>query len=92
MDFIQKLWKFFSFEKQQRISDSEIVDNSKLNKIDNISINFFDEENESAPTFTLNLRLEKPDIIIVENMDSIDTDALIFHVITKLVLILSHQN
>lgn len=38
------------------------------------------EEPLRPPTFTVNVRLEKPDIIIVENMDSINTDALIFHV------------
>jgi len=31
---------------------------------------------------TVNIRIEKPDIILVENMDDIDTNAIIFNVCT----------
>jgi len=36
----------------------------------------------SSSMMTVNIRVEKPDIILVENMDDIDTNAIIFHVCT----------
>jgi len=34
-------------------------------------------------TLTLDLRVEKPDIVLVENMEDVDTDAIVFHVSFK---------
>ena len=36
----------------------------------------------SSSMMTVNIRVEKPDIILVENMDDIDTNAIIFNVRT----------
>lgn len=36
----------------------------------------------SSSMMTVNIRVEKPDIILVENMDDIDTNAIIFNVCT----------
>lgn len=36
----------------------------------------------ASSMMTLNIRVEKPDIILVENMDDMDTNAIIFNVCT----------
>jgi vacuolar protein sorting-associated protein 13A/C len=36
----------------------------------------------SSSMMTVNIRVEKPDIILVENMDDMDTNAIIFNVCT----------
>lgn len=35
---------------------------------------------QSTAKMTVNLKIEKPDIILVEHMDNIDTSAIIWHV------------
>lgn len=41
---------------------------------------------EKEAQMTLNLKLEKPDIILVEHMDHINTNAMILNVNSKIIL------
>ncbi|KAK6631306.1 hypothetical protein RUM44_005832 [Polyplax serrata] len=73
MDFLHKLKDFFTVEG---LGDENYDTQKSVKQIENKTKLPKNEESPRPPTFTINLRLEKPDIIIVENMDSIDTDAL----------------
>ena len=93
MDFLSKLSAFFSVDqataappiptqtKQTERKKSTVVPKApKPYKVSDKKLKGAKEETKHPPTFTVNLRLEKPDIIVVENMDSINTHALIFNV------------
>ena len=81
MDFLHKLKEFFTINTSDKVNDNEGYEpSSTIKNIENKARLLMEEGHERPPTFTINLKVEKPDIIIVENMDSIDTEALIFHV------------
>lgn len=95
MDFISKLLMFFQID-DPACTQSSIQVQAKQNEVKRIGSSGKHakavsvgktrekrddtEEVDRLPTFTVNIRLEKPDIIIVESMDSPDTEALVFNV------------
>lgn len=100
MDFLSKLAAFFSVDntaapppiptqtkQTERKRSTTNIKTPKSQKAQAKKLKDVKEESKRPPTFTVNLRLEKPDIIVVENMDSIDADALIFNVSNTLILL-----
>lgn len=84
MDILHKLKEFFTIQDSNDSMDIETFGTSKTLKSKEHELKFLrEDDSERPPTLTVNLKLEKPDIIVVENMDSIDTDALVFHVIDQ---------
>lgn len=82
VDYLLKIAEFFTTslaEAQPDIQKSKSVTSTSSRSVTSAS------KTSAAPsdkesTMTLNLRIEKPDIILVEHMDNIDTNALILNV------------
>lgn len=47
---------------------------------------------QSTSRMTVNLKVENPDIILVEHMDNIDTSAIILHVSTIFMIFMVFEN
>lgn len=75
VDYLMKLAQFFQTPEEKETTPVD----PKVKAIQSdITIESADTQTEG--TMTLNLRVEKPQIVLVENMDSIDTEAMILNV------------
>ncbi|KAF5289221.1 hypothetical protein FQR65_LT00109 [Abscondita terminalis] len=90
VDYLLKVADFFTAEEEKKSSVTPVVASSKSVKNVRSTSN---KPKKSDATMTLNLRVEKPDIILVEHMDSIDTNALILNteIVMKVRLLGDHQ-
>lgn len=52
----------------------------ELSKVTKTNINIKSHSDEQKSNMTINIKLEQPDIILVEHMDNINTKALILNV------------
>ena len=92
MDFLSKLTGFFVIDQTESNTSHPIPAQSKQTErqrraaiakspmVSDKKSKGVREDIKCTPTFVVNLRFERPDIVVVENMDSINTDALIFNV------------
>lgn len=96
VDYLLKLGEFFKTEEAEKpvgpskskiiqVKSSTTVFRTETSKP---SLPVASEQQPQAETqMTINLKLEKPDIILVEHMDNIDTNAMILNVCTLVVFI-----
>lgn len=76
-----KVGAFFSAPNAGATEASKTTKPAVKSKVDSKSTAPKPEQEEAQETnMTLNLKIEKPDIILVEHMDNIDTNALILNV------------
>lgn len=83
MDYLLKIADFFNVPKEQEnVIKAGTVSKSTtaLPSKSKTSIQQDLSKTDNTSQMTINLKLEKPDIILVEHMDHIDTNAIIVNV------------
>lgn len=88
MDFLLKISEFFTFDDEEKKSlhapSKQVPVKSSSSQRSTTKAATVAVKKESK--MTLNLRVEKPDIVLVEHMNSIDTNALFLNVRVCIVL------
>lgn len=81
VDYLLKIADFLKIEENGTETVKVSVSQSKTTAIAAAKVQAAAvQETQSTQQITLNLKIEKPDIILVEHMDNIDTKALILNV------------
>ncbi|KAF5306759.1 hypothetical protein FQA39_LY01517 [Lamprigera yunnana] len=89
VDYLLKVAEFFTKTESPQ---TKVVSTKSLKNVQSTAT-VKSTQLEKETTMTLNLRVEKPDIILVEHMDSVDTNALILNteILMKLRTCGNHQ-
>lgn len=84
MDYLLKIADFFNVPQEKSEPAPKITTTSKssttLTSKSKMSVLVEPAKSDKPIQMTINLKLEKPDIILVEHMDSINTNAIIVNV------------
>lgn len=78
VDYLMKLAQFFQMPEQEQATPAPVVD--PRSKAIQSSMTVQSAVIQTEGTMTINLKVEKPEIVLVEHMDSIDTEAMILNV------------
>lgn len=78
VDYLMKLAQFFQMPEQEQAQLAPVVD--PRSKAIQSSTTVQSTAAQTEGTMTINLKVEKPEIVLVEHMDSIDTEAMILNV------------
>lgn len=78
VDYLMQLAQFFQMPEEEQATPAPVVDPRSKAIQSNTTIQSAAVQTEG--TMTINLKVEKPEIVLVEHMDSIDTEAMILNV------------
>lgn len=80
VDYLMKVAEFFTSALPKTNEEKASVKTSATKSLSSRSKSNAAVVQESQTQMTINLKIEKPDIILVEHMDNIDANALILNV------------
>lgn len=83
VDYLLKIADFFNVPQEQENVNKPVPVSKSTTAVSSKSKLTLQQEpikSENPSQMTINLKLEKPDIILVEHMDNIDTNAIIVNV------------